>query len=296
MTKFVVDNGKNLIQAYDAAETDALLNNKANSDDVYSKDAVDAIAATKAANYLIGNSAGNIATFETMFADNLTAIKAEINALQSGSGDPSPDNVRPISGINELNVFVKDGTETIKSTTNIDLGRTVYGGVLDVTSGILTVTWVKIVGLAGRYNSFANGTYSTFYRISLPELSTSGAISIKRGSISNCKIEETAYFGNNRTYEASSANDIFAITTGGELLAIYDKDNTLTQTQFEEKYSDFEACYPLATPQTYQLSQHQIQTILGINNVYHDGNGQIAVEYKDTIQHYIDSRLNALAE
>lgn len=45
-------------------------------------------------------ASGTIANFETNLQDNLTACKCEINALQSGTGTPSPNNPRPISGFN----------------------------------------------------------------------------------------------------------------------------------------------------------------------------------------------------
>ena len=87
MTKFVVDNGKNLIQAYDAAETDALLNNKANSADVYSKtaadakfydkDAVDAIAG--ALNMVIGTKANANSVYTKSETLSLLSDKADKN-------------------------------------------------------------------------------------------------------------------------------------------------------------------------------------------------------------------------
>ena len=49
--------------------------------------------------------------------------------------------------------------------------------------------------------------------------------------------------------------------------------------------------YPLTMPITYQLTPVQVQALLGVNNVFNDTNGDTEVQYKDSIQHYIDSRV-----
>ena len=50
------------------------------------------------------SASGEIASFETNFIDNLTECIVDIDAVQAGSGTPSPDNVRPISGWSDCNV------------------------------------------------------------------------------------------------------------------------------------------------------------------------------------------------
>ena len=49
--------------------------------------------------------------------------------------------------------------------------------------------------------------------------------------------------------------------------------------------------YELATPFDIDLTPIQIRALVGNNNVYSDTNGDTAVQYKDSIQHYIDSRV-----
>ena len=49
--------------------------------------------------------------------------------------------------------------------------------------------------------------------------------------------------------------------------------------------------YPLTMPITYQLTPVQVQALLGVNNVFNDTNGDTEVQYKDSIQHYIDTRV-----
>ena len=68
----------------------------------------------------------------------IVELTAEINAVQEGTGDPSPDNVRPISGWDEITVTHDD------IDVEISLGdNTVYGGTYN-SDGTLTVTHEKI--------------------------------------------------------------------------------------------------------------------------------------------------------
>ena len=50
--------------------------------------------------------------------------------------------------------------------------------------------------------------------------------------------------------------------------------------------------YPLATPQTYQLTPQQIQTLVGTNNVWSE-DGAIEDEYIANLKDYIDKKINA---
>ena len=49
--------------------------------------------------------------------------------------------------------------------------------------------------------------------------------------------------------------------------------------------------YPLNTPVEVDLTPVQINALLGVNNVFNDTNGDTEVQYKDSIQHYIDTRV-----
>lgn len=79
----------------------------------------------------------------------LSAI-ADIVAVQEGSGDPSPTNVRPISGWSGVTLYVSPNEQTADATIyTANLEQTVYGGTLDMVSGKLTVTDANIVSYAG---------------------------------------------------------------------------------------------------------------------------------------------------
>ena len=110
------------------------------------------------------------------------------------------------------------------NTYNIPLGRTVYGGTLDVTTGELVVDKAMI----------------------------------------------ESYNGETLPSEWISDRDVYAAgttpTTGAQVV------------------------YELTTPQTYTLTPQQVTLLKGINNVFADA-GTVEVKYSADIQLYIDSKI-----
>ena len=73
--------------------------------------------------------------------------------IQSGTGAPSPDNVRPITGRTVANVYVSPTTAQADATTYAmdwtSKAGTVYGGTVDIVSGVLTVDRANIPSYNG---------------------------------------------------------------------------------------------------------------------------------------------------
>ena len=164
-----------------------------------------------------GEASGSIAEFDDGSNKPMSKCIVEINAVQSGSGDPSPTNVRPISGFNGGNVNVsptinaQDGT-TYSVSWQSQAG-TVYGGNIDLVSGVLTVTHANIASYDGE---------------TLP----------------------STWISDRDVYSVGGTP-----TTGAQVV------------------------YELATPLTYQLTPIQVNSLLGINNVWNDTNGETEVKY-----------------
>lgn len=161
------------------------------------------------------------------------------------------------------------------------LGRTVYGGTLDVVSGVLTVTHA--------YTNLGVLNYNKSVSPQRFEATT---------TLPNCKAPASsseALNGLCTEYEIYSA-DAFSgqdasmyMTTSG-LLRIYDSSRySLSASDFKTAMSGVQICYGLATPQTYQLTGQDIDLLKGSNNVWSDG--EISVEYNADIQLYIEKKL-----
>ena len=77
----------------------------------------------------------------TPVANYPLGVQVEITPSQEGTGDPSPTNVRPIVGWDAVTIHQSNGDQD--KTYTVQLGKTVYGGTLDVGTGTLTVTWIE---------------------------------------------------------------------------------------------------------------------------------------------------------
>ena len=230
----------------------------------------------------VGTASGSPALFDTELAVPLVNVSCDVIASGGGGTPVSPV---PIVGYSQANITANGNTVTIA------FGQTVYGCVLDVTRGKLTVTWGQVSALssdtaAGAVHTSNNGWAFT--------LSNKEAIYKQLGNArSNINVVTT--------YSAATSSGFCrAISQFKPLFFLADSDTgldgsaTLEQIQsafetFCNNYSPF-AIYELNTPIEIDVTPEVISAIVGENNVYSDTNGDTTVQYKDSIQHYIDQR------
>lgn len=151
------------------------------------------------------------------------------------------------------------------TTTPVPLGQTVYGGEVDVISGVLTV----------------NTAFVTYDGSSDEEWTDNGANGVY------------LYLGGNTHKEVIAANIYKAVPKSGTLADYTCKINTggvslLVKNPNALSAADFKAAlasqnlqivYELATTTTVQLTPTQVATLLGTNNVLSDA-GAVEVEYR----------------
>ena len=354
-------------------------------------------------------ASGTIANFETNLQDNLTACKCEINALQSGSGTPSPNNPRPISGFNgativrcgvnfakvdndenpqksyytystetpekiygtknhasnmyfyvfeayvssgttylfhygkyqingansncsiylysdnilgtslgnflvpdtgytwtsnytgriligiygiggngstfEIDEFMLSDTATDYSpyngqTATVNFGQTVYGGVLDVTNGKVTIERVAVdLGTLTWTKQTSVGGTKTYFRTAseIADCKKNTNVGQLQGLICSNYAEDTwSHTVDTVGYDST----ICTGWTNKSYIAINDQSKvSMSADDFKTAMSGVQLVYPLATPTEITLTPKQIETIVGINNVYHDCNGETEVKY-----------------
>ena len=159
-----------------------------------------------------------------------------------------------------------------------DEAGTVYGGNLDLTTGVLTVTWGADTINNLSFNYWGDETL--FY----------------------CDISDKALGGYNLMcdiYEVRTSGGYGQLTDGqivgrSDSNTIYIKDLAYTDVAtFKANRGSGLIAYELATPQTYQLTPTQVRALVGVNNVFNDTNGNTEVSYKEGIQHYIDKKIAA---
>ena len=142
----------------------------------------------------------------------------------------------------------------------------VYGGYIDLVSGVLTKT-LKGVDLGTLDWSIYDSALNEFRTTGLTnnKSSTSGALS------SHYTITSAGFVGmEDGAMRGTSTNlNVWVI-----------RDTRFTDpANFKTAMSGVQLVHELATPQTYNLTPQQVNTLIGQNNVWNNTNGQTEVEY-----------------
>jgi len=215
---------------------------------------------------------------------------AHVNTMQVELGSTATsyepyENICPISGHTEVTVIVADDADdpTVSEDYTTALGRTVYGGTLDVVSGLLTVTH-DITTLTSdlTWNTYTQGG-AYIHRCTIADIKVSGHIRDYFSSHFNRASDIWAQIeaGQMRNYSQNAYNLEFCLTpstTSAQWKAYLDEQVA--------NGTPVQLYHYLATPQTYQLTPQQIQTLVGQNNVWSDA-GEVEVTYKADVQLYI---------
>lgn len=154
---------------------------------------------------------------------------------------------------------------------------TVYGGTIDVATGLLTVDKgiITINGSESTWND--EGTRFALVMPNTYADSTVGRISII------CDTFRPVMSG-------GTAGDCFGYFNSGKKLLLYFyplNGENLSQFKSWLSSNNTQVVYPLATPQTYQLTPQQLLTLLGTNNVWAD-TGDTSVTYAADTKLYIE--------
>ena len=353
------------------------------------------MAKTFPALLVTGSSSGSIATFDDGSETPVKSLSVNIDPVQEGSGDPSPDNIRPISGWDGVNVTVtgknllrnemrqnnadnvsigkntvytrydiplKGGTYTLSVKVSQafsgymreekDSNNTSLGNVIAETGGILTKTITLNEGLYSFW-LYKNGgldaskiewfqlelgstatSYEpykgTVYPISLPQTVYGGVLDVENGTLT---VDRAMVDMGTLPWSYLSSSNIFICVLAGSkpeinlpiLTTIYKQiptrshadmgnadDNTIayyistgdtsgriklkntaytTVDAFTSAMSGIPLVYPLATPLTLSLTPTEVRTILGYNNIYADSGEVSVVYYRD-----LDIVINRLLE
>jgi hypothetical protein len=192
---------------------------------------------------VITTATGNPVSIVTNKAQNAISTILSFSPKQSGTGDPSPTNVRPITGFNSI-------TLTVNCTdVTISLGGTYYGGVLDVTTGTLAVDRA-IYTFTGSEVNYAQQTGRVAIKTSL---------TMKSGS---------AMCDHFATVVSGASNWFYIKTTmTAEDLKTYMQNNTV------------HVVYLLSKPITYTLTPQTVALLKGNNTLWTDGD-EISITYK----------------
>jgi hypothetical protein len=169
---------------------------------------------------------------------------------------------------------------------------TVYGGTLDVTTGVLTVTMVKLK--ASEVSSWAgvvaltDGTGNYAYKVNAFGGDDESALSVmsdSRKRKSDGASWEVMTYGDFIATKYLVVTVPLSVTTSAEAVSYFSNN-------------DVEFVYELATPIEYDITPQQVQMLLGDNNVWCNTGDTTLTYYSDnTISQLLadlDSRADAL--
>ena len=188
-------------------------------------------------------------------------------------------NICPISGWTGCNIS-HSGADTSDPTVihiswQTEAG-TVYGGTLDVTSGVLTVNMASVDMGTLTWNKGTESDKPFFLTESLKDVIKQIPNNITKATIKTPIYITTSYWGGN---PVSFINTDFDITQTSVSHQIRTRDSRYsTEQEYKTAMSGVQLVYELATPITYQLDPNEINTLDGINIIYVN-TGDVTVTY-----------------
>lgn len=199
---------------------------------------------------------------------------------QAGSGDPSPENVRPISGYDSVTVTQSKDESQVKQIT-LTLPETIYGGTVDAVSGDGSKEW-EFVKFDGKekwqtwgVDNITIGLTGFYYYAEIPVVKNSAEYL----SCSHLAFNDSSYGGRAVGFQASdSAEEYWIFTVPNQILT-----NTESSAAAVDSWKSYLAAqsaagtplqvvYKLATPEPFQATGNQaLPAVAGLNTVYTDG-------------------------
>lgn len=255
------------------------------------------------ANAVQDTVSGSVATFPDG-ADNvpLTSLVCSIVPAQSGSGDPSVDNIRPISGWTGMDIS-HSGEDTsdpnVIEVTWEDEAGTVYGGSLNVLTGVLTADYrlVSFDGTEDWREQVVSSTPTYFYT--------------KVGDLNSCVndvgvcshlTEQSGITAANDTVGFRIYNRTVQATAGATVLFRFDSSKQQTKAEFTAYLAaqaaaetPVQVAYKLTQGTEYRLQPHEVKSLLGVNNIWCD-TGDTSVTYTADTELYIQKKVEQAVE
>lgn len=224
--------------------------------------------------WVLKTVSGSIISIDDAIAAPAEELTVNLPVTQEGSGDPSPDNIRDFIGFSGVTVTRSNGVDT-EDTYSISFGQSIYSGVVDVKTGILSITH-EIVDL-GNLGYQYRDNYELFY--------TGVNTSVKLAT-TNCAC--SGYLFNPDAIDTSLANvsrkindkEITTFSNENNQGRFVIKDTNYTDVaSLKEAIAGIKLVYELATPVTIQLTPVQVQLLKDNNTLFADA-GDLTLTYK----------------
>lgn len=213
------------------------------------------------------SASGAVASFRSPGKVPIRGLKVNFSPVQSGSGDPSPSNVRPITGWTGVNAYHYGSDPSDVTTLPVTFpseAGTVYGGSVDLVTGELTVDR-QLMTLNGSEDWSEGKHTDSHWRFNTTVFDDTAETNQTNKLLSN-------YAGN--VNNTSTSPFLFYLAGGSKRFAIFVSKSfsidTLNEFKTYLSENPMQIVYFLATPLTYTLTPQQLSTLIGTNNIYSD--------------------------
>lgn len=198
----------------------------------------------------------------------------------------SPDYAYDVSPKDGFGLWITSTDDPNYSTYTTDLNQTVYGGTLDLVTGVLTVDRVMVT-----FDGSDDETWDKLATSARQAWRAYLPYNYQHGDMTTNEIVV------NETSEGTDP-DMLSCRGTKYLSTYFYIFSPISMFETTDELKDWlasnplQVCYELATPQTYQLTPHQIQTLVGQNNVWSDA-GDVEVTFNLPISNLLVKRQDA---
>ena len=164
----------------------------------------------------------------------------------------------------------------------VQLGSTVYGGVMDVVNGVMRVThaFETFDGTESDWGWFDTYSQASHALQHTAKYTASGVYWICN-ALKSCAND----------MRAANVNNYATMVSSGTSVGFSTPKQTLDEFKAWVGQNNLQICYELAEPQTVTLSPETLSTLLGNNVIWADTGNIIALTYRADTQKYIDRKV-----
>ena len=186
-------------------------------------------------------------------------VAVTMGPIQEGTGDPSPDNVRPITGRDCVKVTVSNESES--RDYDLTLPETIYGGSVDAVTGVGSEEWA-FVEFDGTENWEMNSNNIVLYNaVSAPANTNPGTGYCSHFPFAYNYGGDNIFVSSVHIYLGTALSEDYSIETWKAYLVAQKAAGTPVTI-----------CYQLATPTSIQATgNQQIKALSGINTLVTTG-------------------------
>ena len=171
------------------------------------------------------------------------------------------------SGLFEGDLTTNDFEPYQGISVTLSLGQTVYGGTVELVSGVGTVIWTDIDMGTMKWERYGDKFYSTSIRSVIHK----GSASYGYGNILSSQYKNVS-----KSSLVQLNDGEISVDSGGNIQLC---DNRFSDSaSLKTALDGVQLVYPLATPQTIQLTANQIEMLMRNNTVWSDA-GVVTLNY-----------------